>query len=573
MRRTVRGRSRCWTTGGTSLFPFLAVLICTMGALILLLVVIARQARLQAAQAAQAQVATDEEDLETAREMVHWRISELKTSREKTEAQLAEARLQLGHLEDHERQLREELARLEAAWNELQKAGANQNDGRDALRQELARLRQALAEAERKVTEARARVENRKPSYAVVPYQGPHGTRRRPIYIECREDAIILQPEGIILMPNDFEGPMEPGNPLDAALRAKREYLLSRGRFHPESQEEPYPLLLVRPGGEVAYSVAREAMKSWGSEFGYELIGEDWELKFPSEEPGLGEVMAEAVDTARIRQRRLIAAAPRLYAQSKPRATYTVAPYRGGIVRYGGTEERDEPRFGSRRPGGGYSPRPGTSEPGEASSRGGHDGSGSSPSSSGADPAYAGLGAASKDSPAGLGSTTKDLIAGHPPSETLPKSTRSGNPMRPGEWMPGAKRDAAGGETTSSSDQACEVEPLAQVRGEDWGLRRAARGSIPLTRPIRIDCYSDRLVIVPEKGVPGGKVIPLGSRTEDSIDQLISAIWEHMDRWGIAGRGMYWRPILNVHAAPDAQKRAGDLKILLDGSGLEVRRK
>jgi len=145
--------------------------------------------------------------------------------------------------------------------------------------------------------------------------------------------------------------------------------------------------------------------------------------------------------------------------------------------------------------------------------------------------------------------------------------------MRPGEWMPGAKRDAAGGETTSSSDQACEVEPLAQVRGEDWGLRRAARGSIPLTRPIRIDCYSDRLVIVPEKGVPGGKVIPLGSRTEGSIDQLISAIWEHMDRWGIAGRGMYWRPILNVHAAPDAQKRAGDLKILLDGSGLEVRRK
>ena len=33
-----------------SLFPFLAVLLCTMGALILLLVVIARQARLQAAQ-------------------------------------------------------------------------------------------------------------------------------------------------------------------------------------------------------------------------------------------------------------------------------------------------------------------------------------------------------------------------------------------------------------------------------------------------------------------------------------------------------------------------------------------
>ena len=57
-------------------------------------------------------------------------------------------------------------------------------------------------------------------SYSVVPYDGPNGTRRRPIYIECLADAVVLQPEGVRLSEADFEGPLGPGNPLAAALRA-----------------------------------------------------------------------------------------------------------------------------------------------------------------------------------------------------------------------------------------------------------------------------------------------------------------------------------------------------------------
>ena len=41
-------------------------------------------------------------------------------------------------------------------------------------------------------------------SFAIVPYQGPNGTRRRPIYIECRQSGITIQPEGIIFGPQDF---------------------------------------------------------------------------------------------------------------------------------------------------------------------------------------------------------------------------------------------------------------------------------------------------------------------------------------------------------------------------------
>ncbi len=71
---------------------------------------------------------------------------------------------------------------------------------------------------------ARAAAANRKPVYAVVPFEGIYQTSRRPIYIECRGDSIILQPEGIEFKPSDFLGPGGPGNPLASALRAAQEY-------------------------------------------------------------------------------------------------------------------------------------------------------------------------------------------------------------------------------------------------------------------------------------------------------------------------------------------------------------
>jgi len=98
--RTTRAH-RAQTAVKVSLFPFLAVLICTMGALILLLVVLARQARLQADQTAQVEVQRHQEDLQAELEMVQWRIEQLRASRAKTEEQLQQIRLLLGHLEDH----------------------------------------------------------------------------------------------------------------------------------------------------------------------------------------------------------------------------------------------------------------------------------------------------------------------------------------------------------------------------------------------------------------------------------------------------------------------------------------
>lgn len=528
-----------------SLFPFLAVLICTMGALILLLVVIARQARLQAAQAAAAEAARGDEDLKREREMAQWRIEQLKTSLKKTQAQLADARLSLGHIEDHARRLRDQLARLQAAYDDLNRLGSSGAGQRSKLEAELKQMEAEVAEAQRRLAAARRAAAERPRSYAVVPYRGPHQTDRRPIYVECRAEAVILQPEGIVFRVDDFAGPLGPGNPLAAALRAAREYLLAQERFDPEQSGEPYPLLLVRPDGIAAYYAARAAMKSWASEFGYELIGEDWKIEFQSPDPQLAGVMHRAVATARVRQEQLAAAAPSHY--GRPRGTrYRASPSRGGVVPDYGSSGADDAGFQPRRPSGPLAGSYGSADKGGAVE--GSDSGHQQGERTGVD-----------RSPTQRGSL------GRP----------GGAALRPGEWRPSGPpgSEAPDGQRPATGQPGRHLESLAKHRGRDWGLPDAAGGSIPISRPIRIRCDHDRLVIVPEEGLSGGKSIRLGPRTEESIDEFVSAVWEHMQSWGIAGSGMYWRPILDFHVAPDGEGRYADLQALLEGSGLRVERK
>ena len=215
---------------------------------------------------------------------------------------------------------------------------------------ELQQLRAQIGAAQQQLGEARKAAAGRNRSYAVVPYEGPNQTRRRPIYLECRADAVVLQPEGIDLTEADFEGPLGPGNPLAAALRAAREYLLAQRDFDPQAGE-PYPMLLVRPEGIAAYYAARAAMKSWGCDFGYELVGDDWKLAYPPPDPRLAEVVRQAIASARVTQARLIAAAPRQYA-TRPKAVYRASPSGGFVREDGGSDDDDDDGYRPATPAG-----------------------------------------------------------------------------------------------------------------------------------------------------------------------------------------------------------------------------
>ena len=94
-----------------------------------------------------------------------------------------------------------------------------------------------------------------------------------------------------------------------------------------------------------------------------------------------------------------------------------------------------------------------------------------------------------------------------------------------------------------------------------------------MTRPIRIECYRDRLVLVPERGLRGGVTIPIRGETRDSVDALAESVRAYIDSWGLAGEAMYWRPLLSVRVSADAEDRFAELKALLDHSGFLVERK
>ena len=135
-----------------------------------------------------------------------------------------------------------------------------------------------------------------------------------------------------------------------------REYLDSYQGDNLADSGEPYPLLLVRPDGVEAYYVAREAMTSWGSEFGYELIDQDWKLEFREPAPAMVEAMRLAVDEARMRQQALARSAPRYFSEKKGAQWYRAAPS-GGVVQESGPSDDDADRsrngWGGRRGGGG----------------------------------------------------------------------------------------------------------------------------------------------------------------------------------------------------------------------------
>ena len=145
-----------------SLFPFLAVLICTMGALVPLLFAITRQARLQAAQAAVAKIAEKKIEIQTEHETTQWRIDQLKTSRKKTNEQVADTRLELGHLEDHARRLREQIPALEKTVAELDQLGSDDNRQRSEQVEELQKLRAQIEAAKQQVTKAQLDAASRK---------------------------------------------------------------------------------------------------------------------------------------------------------------------------------------------------------------------------------------------------------------------------------------------------------------------------------------------------------------------------------------------------------------------------
>ena len=284
-----------------SLFPFLAVLLCTMGALVLILMLIVSNA-----QATAKEIAATVEAENVSQEMVAL-SQEMQKVRENQQKELDRKQGELAHIEDHINRLQSQIEELVGKYEKLAEEKDKENIEQADWEKKKKELELAIAKAEEELKEKEEETKNKKAAYSIIPYQGPNGTSRRPIYLECVADGLIIQPDGFKLGLRDLKPPHGPGNPLDAVLRAIRSHLES---IDATGGATPYPLLIVRPDGIRTYAMARGAMASWDDQFGYELVSNDLNLKYPNFERPINTELEEVVAQARERQIALIAAMP-----------------------------------------------------------------------------------------------------------------------------------------------------------------------------------------------------------------------------------------------------------------------
>jgi hypothetical protein len=272
-----------------SLFPFLAVLVCTLGTLILLLALVAQNATDSAEQTARAKTQTETppqskgptaKAVESLLEEDRFRVTKLVSFRDKQTADLENRRDELSHIEEHLKSTRNRLKELN---DEVALLVDDTQDMTDIDQQMLTTVRQQLDSEKKSIAELREEAKNKSPRIVIVPHKGPNGTDRRPIYLECNDEGLTIMPEGCQITIEQLENSIDSANPLDSALRIIRLHAMRQyGDTAP-----PYPLLVVRPDGIEAYGAARGAMQDWDDQFGYELVSGNVKLAFDRPDPGL----------------------------------------------------------------------------------------------------------------------------------------------------------------------------------------------------------------------------------------------------------------------------------------------
>ncbi len=581
-----------------SLFPFLAVLICTMGVLILLLVVISRNIREKAVAAeipfservfnpkflGLDETATDDqiaEKLKNDANTYEWLTQEMLVSKDATLEQLNDARARVGAIEDSIKKLVKEVERLHEAMKSLVDKKTDPSEDLAKLQKQLDEKLKSKEQAEAELKTLQNKHAEQQRSYAIVPYRGPNGTFRRPIYIECRADGVVIQPEGIVLQAEDFLTPDHRDNPMEMGVRTVRQYFVETQQLQRDT--EPYPLFLVRPSGIYAYEAALRSLGSWKGDFGYELIEEDWKLEFPAPSEELKQRLDEQVKIARARQTGYIQSeiargvlnggVKRLYRAGSGGGLEPVgvapgdsnSPLRNALASGAGRYSDSDPgSTGSGRtiPAGGQiaqtGPNRGTSTPAE--SAGEASGEQTPPGTARATPRYTSQ----------VQGSTED---GSLEKNDGPKSSQGDLKLGMSATSGDPNAQPTGPAVPSLTFEKLTRGSQKEGRQKNWALKNVQQSARPVDRIVRIRCETDRYTILKQPGLFQHKDVPFRGQFSDSpSDRLVKAVWEFMDTWDSAGENHFWRPLLKAQVAPGAEAVFEQMKIDLADSGLGIER-
>lgn len=324
MRRTTSSQSQ-----PVSLFPFLAVLICMMGALVLLLLGLTSTMRQRLGRpvlvsiSAPASPGTSGEDqirppspplpgdfdqdaiaeVRIRRDLerrAHWQgvLDQLTAERDRLK-ELIEAQ----RLERNRRQSELETlgARLESHSDHAVSDQATVGILEERQKQselELESLAKRIALTERNLEELRLRQAESGNAHAILPYDGRSGTVRRPVYIECSDKGYRFLPEDVFVGPNELRGATTRSNSLAFGAKALLRYWTLRNVRDPGRNPRPYLLLVVRPGGIFAYDAARQLLSRLETSFGYELVEDEIQLQKLPPDPQAVALLKEAIALA-----------------------------------------------------------------------------------------------------------------------------------------------------------------------------------------------------------------------------------------------------------------------------------
>jgi hypothetical protein len=299
-----------------STFPFLAVLLCTMGSLILLLLVLDRRAKIVAQRkahedAAQVQAErqrlahqlahqTAEEERLAADRQAQWErrqqqlhallaqqeqdlLSKVQAVRGQVEAAGAKVRAEEARALTLKEQLQIINARLfgsQQASQAQQQAAVNAAKQSEEAKRELARQAGELLQREQALANLKALRERQKQTYSLVPYFGKRGDNRRPIYVECADSGLVFHPDRLALASYQLT---------EGRVRAEVEQRIARQQNEPAPGQVapvPYLLMLVRPDGIRNYYNVLQALAGMKVDFGYEFVEPDWIFDFSGEATG-----------------------------------------------------------------------------------------------------------------------------------------------------------------------------------------------------------------------------------------------------------------------------------------------
>lgn len=322
-----------------TLFPFLAVLVCAMGSLILLLLVMTRKIRedqraeqvsppevttpadvsepvfvdrtaelqqlVQAAAALEASaqglrqtVTRLQQELTAQRTLVASRRAELNALRtalaDKKSAPHddAEAVKEIQTLKAREEQLTAELSAAEAALLDKRNLLARAEDELRETELQLFEKSSALVALRQRATQAETAAEKATGTETLLEFTNPTGTSRIPIVIDVTRNGYELLPSGLKISARDMEQFPVRDNPLLSSV-----FAVHRHRSGSSVVAEPYVLLLVRPGGSLPFYGAQRIFQEARVHYGYELVQPETMLLAgpvdPSESPAVQRALAD----------------------------------------------------------------------------------------------------------------------------------------------------------------------------------------------------------------------------------------------------------------------------------------